>query len=137
LVSDRPVGVFLSGGVDSGAIVSAMREAGHARVRTFSITFPEAEFDEGAAAARVAVRYETEHTARPVSGQDLLADLDRMEEEYHLPLAGLLVDLLGVFDPLGNPVVFNTVRRLLLGAPRALAAHEAAFGKVRALHPEA
>ncbi|HYM70029.1 MAG TPA: asparagine synthase (glutamine-hydrolyzing) [bacterium] len=78
LVSDRPVGVFLSGGLDSGAIVAAMREAGHARVRTFSITFPEAEFDEGADAARVAARYETEHTARTVSGQDLAADLDRI-----------------------------------------------------------
>ena len=78
LVSDRPVGVFLSGGVDSGAIVAAMREAGHVHVRTFSITFPEAEFDEGTDAARVATRYETEHTARPVSGQDLAADLDRI-----------------------------------------------------------
>jgi len=78
LVSDRPVGVFLSGGVDSGAIVAAMREAGHAHVRTFSITFPEAEYDEGVDAARVATRYETEHTARPVSGGDLAADLDRI-----------------------------------------------------------
>jgi len=78
LVSDRPVGVFLSGGVDSGAIVAAMREAGHAHVRTFSITFPEVEFDEGADAARVAARYETEHTARTVTGGDLAADLDRI-----------------------------------------------------------
>jgi aminopeptidase N len=59
-----------------------------------------------------------------------------MEEEYHLPLAGLLADLLKVFDPVGNPVVYNTVRRLLLGAPRALAAYEAKFGRVKAIHPE-
>lgn len=62
--------------------------------------------------------------------------LDRMEEEYHLPLAGLLVDLLGVFHPSGNPVAYNTIRRLLLGAPRALAAYEAKFGPVKALRPE-
>jgi aminopeptidase N len=61
--------------------------------------------------------------------------LDRMEEEYHLPLAGLLVDLLGVFELAGNPVAYNTVRRLLLGAPRALAVYETKFGRVKALHP--
>jgi aminopeptidase N len=65
-----------------------------------------------------------------------LGHLDRMEEEYHLPLAGLLADLLRVFDPVGNPVVYNTVRRLLLGAPRALAAYEAKFGRVKVLHPD-
>jgi aminopeptidase N len=59
--------------------------------------------------------------------------LDRMEEEYHLPLAGLLVDLMGVLDPTGNPVAHNTIRRLLLGAPRALAAYEEKFGPVKAL----
>jgi len=78
LVSDVPLGVFLSGGLDSSAIVAVMRAAGHARIRTFSITFPEAEFDEGAEAARVAARYETDHTARPVCGEDLAADLDRI-----------------------------------------------------------
>lgn len=78
LISDVPVGVFLSGGVDSGAIVGLMREAGHARIRTFSITFPEAAFDEGALAARVAARYETDHTASEVRGSDLAADLDRI-----------------------------------------------------------
>ncbi len=62
------------------------------------------------------------------------AHLDRMEEEYHLPLAGLLADLLGVFDLAGNPVVYNTIRRLLLGAPRAVAAYEAKFGAVKSLH---
>jgi aminopeptidase N len=65
-----------------------------------------------------------------------LGHLDRMEEEYHLPLAGLLADLLSVFDPAENPVVYNTVRRLLLGAPGALAAYESKFGEVKGLRPE-
>ena len=64
-----------------------------------------------------------------------LGHLDRMEEEYHLPLAGLLVDLLGSLDPSGNPVGYNTLRRLLLGAPRALATYEAKFGTVKGLRP--
>ncbi len=78
VISDVPVGVFLSGGVDSGAIVGLMREAGHARIRTFSLTFPEAAFDEGAQAARVAERYGTDHTACEVLGRNLAADLDQI-----------------------------------------------------------
>jgi aminopeptidase N len=64
------------------------------------------------------------------------AHLDRMEEEYHLPLAGLLADLLKALDPAENPVAYNTVRRLLLGAPRAVAAYEAKFGQLKGLHPK-
>jgi aminopeptidase N len=56
-----------------------------------------------------------------------------MEQEYHLPLAGLLADLLKVFDPAENPVAYNTIRRLLLGAPKAVAAYEARFGPLKAL----
>jgi aminopeptidase N len=68
-----------------------------------------------------------------VRALQVFGHLDRMEGEYHLPLAGLLIDLLGVFSPSGNPVAYNTIRRLLLGAPRAVAAYEAKFGKVKAL----
>jgi aminopeptidase N len=71
-----------------------------------------------------------------VRALQVFGHLDRMEEEYHLPLAGLLVDLLGVFEPAGNPVAYNTIRRLLLGAPSASAAYEAKFGPVKALHME-
>lgn len=76
LISDVPLGVFLSGGMDSTAIVAMMREAGHARIRTFSITFAEPEFDEGAAADRTARWFETEHTAWQVGGEDVARDLD-------------------------------------------------------------
>ena len=68
-----------------------------------------------------------------VRALQVFGHLDRMEEEYHLPLAGLLADLLGVFDPAGNPVAYNTIRRLLLGAPRALAMYEKRFGPVKSL----
>ncbi|SRR5579884_131780 len=78
LVSDVPLGVFLSGGVDSGALVAMMYESGHARIRTFSIRFPELQFDEGAEAARVAARYGTEHAAREIRGEDVAADLDQI-----------------------------------------------------------
>lgn len=78
LISDVPFGVFLSGGVDSGAIVATMRQAGHERIRTFSITFPESQLDEGPDAARVAARYETDHTAVEVRGGEVAGDLDRV-----------------------------------------------------------
>jgi asparagine synthase (glutamine-hydrolysing) len=76
LISDVPLGVFLSGGVDSGAIVAMMRDAGHARIRTFSITFPGTAFDEGADASRLAAWYGTEHTAWEVTGTQLASGLD-------------------------------------------------------------
>lgn len=61
LRSDVPLGAFLSGGVDSSAVVAAMAEAGGGRIRTFSIGFDVEAYDETAYARVVAKRYDTEH----------------------------------------------------------------------------
>jgi asparagine synthase (glutamine-hydrolysing) len=61
LVSDVPVGVLLSGGVDSGALAALAAEESREPLRTFSIGFEEASFDELAGARAVARRYATEH----------------------------------------------------------------------------
>ena len=61
LVSDVPVGVMLSGGVDSGVLAALAAEESSERVRTFSIGFTEASFDELAGARAVAQRYDTIH----------------------------------------------------------------------------
>ncbi len=61
LLSDVPLGVFLSGGVDSSTIVALMREVSGQRIRTFSIGFDEASYDELAGARTVAERFATEH----------------------------------------------------------------------------
>ena len=74
LVSDVPVGAFLSGGIDSSAVVALMREAG-VTPRTFSVGFAEAEFDESAHAEHVASLVGSEHTAIRLTEQDLLDTL--------------------------------------------------------------
>jgi asparagine synthase (glutamine-hydrolysing) len=61
LVSDVPIGAFLSGGIDSSAIVALMAEVSSERPNTFTIGFSEKEFDESDYAAEVARKYHTNH----------------------------------------------------------------------------
>src|SRR4051794_21489932 len=61
LIADVPVGVLLSGGVDSGTLAALAAEESSERVRTFSIGFTEASFDELTGARAVARRYDTIH----------------------------------------------------------------------------
>lgn len=61
LISDVPLGAFLSGGIDSSLIVHYMAQAGARPIKTFSMRFREAGFDETPFAQAVAARYGTEH----------------------------------------------------------------------------
>jgi asparagine synthase (glutamine-hydrolysing) len=74
LVSDVPVGVFLSGGIDSSALVAVLSHNG-VRANTFSLVFQEEEFNEGQYSREVARRFGAEHHEIPVSQQDTLAVL--------------------------------------------------------------
>jgi asparagine synthase (glutamine-hydrolysing) len=61
LVSDAPLGVFLSGGIDSSAVVALMSEMGY-KPRTFSVIFAESNYDESVYARQVATRFGSDHT---------------------------------------------------------------------------
>jgi asparagine synthase (glutamine-hydrolysing) len=75
LVSDVPLGIFLSGGVDSSAIASLASRCATAGVKTFNISFGETEFDEAKYARAVASALGTDHAELRLTGADLLRRL--------------------------------------------------------------
>jgi asparagine synthase (glutamine-hydrolysing) len=85
-VSDVALGTFLSGGVDSSAVTAALSRAGH-RVRSFTIGFDEAGYDERPWARRVAERYHTDHHERAIAVDDVDVVLDGLFWQYDEPFA--------------------------------------------------
>lgn len=75
MVSDVPFGAFLSGGIDSSAVVGLMAECSEQPVNTFSITFREPEFDESQYSALIAKRFNTRHTPILLRPDDFLESL--------------------------------------------------------------
>jgi asparagine synthase (glutamine-hydrolysing) len=74
LVSDVPVGVFLSGGIDSSALVAVLSHNG-VRAHTFSLVFEEEEFNEGRYSREIARRFGSEHREISISQRDTQAVL--------------------------------------------------------------
>lgn len=72
LVSDVPLGVFLSGGMDSSALVALISRAGNEPPQTFSVVFDEAKFTEAPFSRAVAERFHTEHSEIRLSEDHLL-----------------------------------------------------------------
>jgi asparagine synthase (glutamine-hydrolysing) len=87
LVSDVPLGALLSGGIDSSTVVAHMQALTPQRVKTFSIGFADARYDERPYAAAVARALGTDHHDQIVEAHDLLAVLPRLVRHYGEPYA--------------------------------------------------
>ena len=93
LLSDVPLGAFLSGGIDSSCIVGLMRELGASPLRTFSIGFDDRTYNETPYARQIAERFETEH-------EEFIIRPDALE------LTGKLIHHLD--EPFGDFSIFPT-----------------------------
>ena len=87
MVSDVPLGAFLSGGIDSSAVVATMTGLGASSVQTFTIGFDEPAMDEAEHAGRVAAYLGTEHTTEQLSARDALDRVPGIPAMYGEPFA--------------------------------------------------
>ena len=88
LVADVPVGAFLSSGIDSGALVGLMRDAGQQEIQTVTLAFEEfrgRSEDEAPIAAEIAAQYGTRHTTRVVTEQEFRDDLPKILDAMDQP----------------------------------------------------
>jgi asparagine synthase (glutamine-hydrolysing) len=133
LVSDVPLGAFLSGGIDSSAVVGLMRQAGADTIRTCSIVFDEAGYSEETFARLAAREFGAEHYERRISAQDVADSFGTILQSMDQPTvdgvntyfvsrtareAGLTVALSG----LGGDELFWGYPRVFEHAPRLIRA---------------
>jgi asparagine synthase (glutamine-hydrolysing) len=101
LISDRPLGVFLSGGIDSSVVANLAQKANRGPVHTFTLAFEEGEFNEGPVARRIAQAIGTEHREVVLQEQEFVGELDKALDSLDQP----------TFDGLNSFYMSHAVRR--------------------------
>ena len=82
MICDVPIGIFLSGGIDSSAIVSLARETNYKNLTTMSVIFPDTDYDESKYANIVAKKFKTEHKEVEINGKDIRKHINKIF--YHM-----------------------------------------------------
>jgi asparagine synthase (glutamine-hydrolysing) len=101
LISDVPLGVFLSSGVDSSAVANLAQKANRAPVHTFTLAFEEPEYNEGPIARRIATAIGTQHREVVLSEQRVVSQLDQALDSLDQP----------TFDGLNSYYLSHAVRQ--------------------------
>lgn len=87
MISDVPFGTFLSGGIDSSLITAIAQQQSNKAVKTFSIGFKEAKYDESPHAQKIADHLKTDHHCFTVSSKDALDLINDFPEYYDEPFS--------------------------------------------------
>lgn len=87
MISDVPIGAFLSGGVDSSAVTAFMAKNSDKRISTFNIGFKNSHFDESEYAKKVAKLYRTNHSTLMVDSKMFLKEFSKTADYYDEPFA--------------------------------------------------
>jgi asparagine synthase (glutamine-hydrolysing) len=118
LIADVPVGIFLSGGIDSSAVTALAQRAQTTPVHTFTLSFAEQEFNEGEAAAAIAGAIGTEHHEIRLTEADFTSALDTAVDTLDQP----------TFDGLNSYCVSKAVRNAGLTVALAGTGGDELFG---------